>query len=147
MRILNRRARHDYQLFENLEAGIALTGSEVKSVRAGRGDLSSAFVRIKDGEAWLVGANIPRYEAGSKDYDPIRTRKLLLHKNELVSLSTKMAQQNLTLVPISLYTKGRLVKVRVALGKGKKQYEKRDAKRRKDIDREVERALKGRPGG
>ncbi len=113
-------------------------------MRTGRGDLAPSFVRIKDGEAWLVGANIPRYEAGSKDYDPIRTRKLLLHKNELVSLGTKMAQQNLTLVPISLYTKGRLVKARVALGKGKKQYEKRDAKRKKDIERDVEQALKGR---
>ncbi|MDO8503849.1 MAG: SsrA-binding protein SmpB [bacterium] len=144
MRIFNRRARHDYQLFEKFEAGIALTGSEVKSIKGGRGDLSSSFVRIKDGEAWLVGTNIPRYAAGSKDYDPLRTRKLLLHRNELVSLDTKMAQQNLTLVPISLYTKGRLVKVRVALGKGKKQYEKRDAKRKKDIERDVERALKER---
>ena len=144
MRIVNRRARHDYQLFENFEAGIALTGSEVKSVKAGRCDLSSSFVRMKDGEAWLVGANIPRYEAGSKDYDPIRTRKLLLHKGELLSLSTKMAQQNLTLVPTSLYTKGRLIKVRVALGKGKKQYEKRDAKRKKDVERDVAQALKER---
>lgn len=143
MKILNRRARHDYQIGESFEAGIALTGPEVKSIKQGRGDISSSFVRIKDGEAWLVGANIPLYgQASAPGYDPIRTRKVLLHKNEIISLSTKVGQQRLTLVPLSLYTKGRLVKVQLALGRGKKQYEKREAKRRADVQREVERALR-----
>lgn len=145
MRIINRRARHDYQVLDSFEAGIALSGAEVKSVKQGRGDLASSFVRIKDGEAWLVGANIPRYgPAAGQDYDPLRTRKLLLHKKELVSLGAKVRQQRLTLVPLSLYTKGRLIKARIALAKGKKKYEKREAKRRKDIDREIERTLKAR---
>lgn len=144
MRILNRRARHDYYLFESFEAGIALTGAEVKSIKQGRVDLSSAFVRIKDGETWLVGANIPVYGHSSPEgYDPLRTRKILLHKKELVSLSTKTRQERLTLVPLSLYTKGRLVKVQVALARGKRKYEKREAKRRKDAQRETERSFRG----
>ncbi len=144
MRILNRRAKHDYYLFESFEAGVSLTGAEVKSIKQGRADLSSAFVRIRDGETWLVGANIPIYGPSSPEgYDPLRTRKLLLHKRELVSLGTKTRQERLTLVPLSLYTKGRLVKVQVALARGKKKYEKREAKRRKDIERETERSFRG----
>lgn len=144
MQILNRRARHDYQFFESFEAGLALKGSEVKSIKQGRGDLAASFVRMKEGEAWLVGANIPLYgTAPAAGYDPLRDRKLLLHKEQLISLNTKAKQQKLTLVPLSLYTKGNLVKLRVALGRGKKQYEKRDAKRKKDIQRDIERSLKG----
>lgn len=144
MQILNRRARHDYQLFESFEAGIALKGSEVKSIKQGRGDLTASFVRIKNDEAWLIGANIPLYgTAPAAGYDPLLDRKLLLHKEQLVSVNTKSKQQKLTLVPLSLYTKGNLIKVRVALGRGKKQYEKREAKRRRDIQRDVERDLKG----
>lgn len=145
MRIVNRRARHDYQILETFEAGISLTGPEVKSIKQGRGNLSGSFVRVKDGEAWLAGTDIPKYgPAGKQDYDPTRPRKLLLHKKEIVSLSTKVRQQQLTLVPLSLYTKGRLVKAQVALAKGKKKYEKREALKRRDIEREVERALKTR---
>lgn len=124
---------------------MVLSGAEVKSIKQGRGNLSGSFVRIRDGEAWLMGADIPRYRpAGKQDYDPTRPRKLLLHKKEILSLSTKVRQQQLTLVPLSLYTKGRLVKARIALAKGKKKYEKREAKRRKDIEREMQRELKNR---
>lgn len=143
VKISNRRARHDYFLTESVEAGLALTGNEVKSLLQGRADLGSAFVRIRDGEAWLIGANIPPYGA-IQGYDPLRIRKLLLNKAEITSLDTKMRQQNLTLVPVSVYNKGRLIKAKLSLGKGKKQFEKREAKRRKDLDREAEKALKDR---
>lgn len=143
MDVRNRRARRNYQILDTFEAGIVLSGAEVKSIKAGRGDLSGSFVRIRSGEAWLVGAHIPLYQASYPEgYDPLRMRKLLLHKDEVISLDTKTKQQRLTLVPISLYTKGRLVKARVALARGKKKYEKREAKRRKDIERETERELK-----
>lgn len=143
MKLTNKRVYRDYQVLEKFEAGIVLTGPEVKSLKQGRGDLSSSFVRIREGEAWLTGANIPFYQqAGGQEYDPLRSRKLLLHKKELLSLSTKIGQSGLTLVPLSLYTKGRLVKAGIALAKGRKQYEKREVKKRKDIEREVERALR-----
>jgi len=129
MKIFNKRAKFDYFLQEKFEAGIALTGSEVKSLKEG-------------GEAWLYGANIPLYAHTSVEYDPLRPRKLLLHKKEIISIGTKAKQQNLTLVPISVYTKGRLVKVQIALAKGKKQYEKRDARRKKDIELDIKRALR-----
>lgn len=145
MRIFNRRARRDYQIIDTLETGVALSGPEVKSIKQGRGDLTSSFVRIRDGEAWLVGASIPPYgPAGQKDYDLLRTRKLLLHKKEILSLSIKVRQQNLTLVPVSVYTKGPRVKVGIALARGKKKYEKREARRKRDIEREVERELRGK---
>lgn len=145
MKILNRRARRDYQILETFEAGIALGGQEVKSIKDGRGDLSSSFVKIKEGEAWLVGVNIPLYNrARPEGYDPLRERKLLLHKEEIVSLGTKTRRQGLTLIPISLYTRGRLVKARVALSRGKRQFEKREAKRRKDIEREIEREVRSK---
>lgn len=143
MKLTNKRVYRDYQVLEKFEAGIILTGPEVKSLKQGRGDLSSSFVRIREGEAWLTGTNIPSYQqAGGQEYDPLRPRKLLLHKKELLSLSTKIGQSGLTLVPLSLYTKGRLVKAEIALAKGRKQYEKREVKKRKDIEREVERALR-----
>lgn len=143
MKIFNRRARHDYFLMESIEAGLALTGNEAKSLSQGRAELGSSFVRIRDGEAWLVGANIPPH-GSIQGYDPLRQRKLLLKKAEITSLDTKMKQQNLTLVPIMLYNKGRLIKAKLALAKGKRQFEKREAKRRRDLDREAEKALKDR---
>src|SRR3990167_7816841 len=109
MKIFNRRARRDYYISETFEAGAVLFGHEAKSIRQGRGDLSGSFVRIKAGEAWLVGANIPQYGySTASGYDPLRTRKLLLHKREILSLYSKSQAQNLTFVPISLYNKGRL---------------------------------------
>jgi SsrA-binding protein len=145
MQIQNKRARFDYQILEEVEAGLALTGAEVKTLKEGRGDISHAFVRIRDGEAWLIGANIPQYgHSSSQTYDPLRTRKVLLHKEEIISLGTKMSQANLTLVPVKVYNKGRLVKVRLALSKGKKQFEKKETTKRKDIQRQIERDLKDR---
>lgn len=143
MKIYNRRARHDYELFESLEAGLSLTGAEVKQIKQGKMDLASSFVRIKDGEAWLVGTNIPVYGgAAPEGYDPLRTRKVLLHKAQILSLATKSRAQGLTLVPLAVYTKGHLVKLQIALGKGKKRYEKREAKRRRDLNIEAEQALR-----
>lgn len=145
MKITNKRARHDYFLYDTVEAGVSLLGSEAKALRNGRGDITSAFARIKDGEVYIVGANIPLHTtSSSKDYDPLRTRKLLLHKSEIVSLGTKMRQRNLLLIPLSVYTKGPLVKVGLALARGKKQYEKKEAKKRRDIEREVEVETRGK---
>lgn len=145
MKITNKRAYHEYFVHDSFEAGIALTGNEVKSLKEGRADLSGSFVRIKDNEAWLMGANIPLYtQSATHEYDPLRPKKLLLHKKEIVSLGIKSKQLNLTLIPISLYTKGRLIKVQIALAKGKKNYEKRDVKRKKDIEMDIKRALKDR---
>lgn len=143
MKVTNKRAFHDYQIQERFEAGLALIGGEVQSIRQGRANISSAYVRIRDGEAWLIGANIPlSAHSAIKDYDSTRVRKVLLHKDQIVSYGSKIASEKLTLVPISLYTKGRLVKAEIGLGKGKKKYEKRDAKRRKDMDRDAERAIR-----
>jgi SsrA-binding protein len=143
MQIVNRRARHDYFIFESFEAGIALLGTEVKSIKLGRGDISRAFVRIKDGEAYLVGANIPPFQQ-QESYDPLRERKLLLHKKEIISIATKTKQQRLTLIPLALYSKGKLIKVKIAYAKGKKQFEKKEAKKRKDIEREIEREIRAK---
>lgn len=145
MKIINRRARYDYQIFDSFEAGIALKGEEVKSLKQKRGNLASSFVKIKNGEAWLLGANIPQADQpSSRNYDPTRARKLLLHKKEIISIETKSKQQKLTLIPLSLYTKGRLVKAQIAFAKGKKQFEKREAKKRKDIQRQTEKEMFGR---
>lgn len=145
MKITNRRAFHDYQISERFEGGLALIGGEVQAIRQGRANINSAYVRIRDGEAWLIGANIPlSVHSAIKGYDPTRVRKVLLHKDQVISLASKLASERLTLVPISLYTKGRLVKAEIGMGRGKKRYEKRDAKRRKDMDRDAERAIRGK---
>ena len=145
MKIVNKRARSDYQIFDSFEAGLVLTGGEVKSLKDGRGDISNAYVRLRENEAYLVGANIPVYVNSSvKDEDPTRSRKLLLHKNEIVSLGTKTKQQNLTLVPLAVYAKGPRIKLEVGLGKGLKSFEKRDIKRKKDMDRDIEIELRGK---
>lgn len=145
MKIINRRVRHDYQLLEKFETGIALTGAEVKSVKVGKMSLGESFVRIRDGEAWLINAFINPYPfARQADYNPKRTRKLLLHKKEILALEQKMKQKKLTLVPVSCYTKAGKIKVEIALAKGKKKYEKREAKKRKDLEREVEQEIRGK---
>lgn len=125
-----------------MESGISLLGAEAKALREGHGDLSQAHARIMDGEAFLINANIPA--KGITGYNPTRMRKLLLHKNETLSLVTKMKQQKLNLVPLILYTKGRLVKLSLALGKPKRKFEKREAIKEKDIKRELEKELKGK---
>lgn len=143
MKITNRRAFHDYQITDRFEAGLALIGAEVQSIKHGRANINTAYARIRNGEAWLIGANIPLSQFSSiPDYDPARSRKILLHKDQLISLSTKIAQERLTLVPISLYTKGRLIKAELGLGKGKRDFQKKDTQKQRDIDRDIERALR-----
>ncbi len=143
MKITNPRAHYDYEILDTFEAGIALTGPEVKSAKARRMSLKGAFVRIKDNEVFLVNAQIQPYQfARQENYDPTRSRKLLLKKKEIISLATKIKQKKLTLIPISCYTKRGWIKIKVGLGRGKKEYEKREAKKKKDIEREVERELR-----
>lgn len=145
MNIVNRKARFNYQILETFEAGIQLTGAEVKSVKSGRMKLEGSFARIRDGEVFLVNATIAPYPyAAEKNYDPNRTRKLLLHKKEITALTTKMRSANLTLVPTSCYTKRGLIKVQIGLARGKRKYEKKRDKKRKDIERETQRELSAR---
>src|SRR5206468_1175734 len=142
----NRRARHDYHLTDRVEAGLVLTGTEVKSLRDGRADLARAYAEIRhDGEAWLVGAHISVYEQGNlANHDPDRDRKLLLHKKELASLAGKVAQRGLTLVPTKLYFKDGRAKVELALARGKEGRDKRRDIAKREADRDMERALKAR---
>ena len=142
MRITNKKAIFDYQLQDRFEAGINLFGHEVKSIRLGKADLSGSFVRIVGSEAYLVNAKVFSYQPGQVDgYDDRRTRKLLLHKNEIIALKSKTEGANLSLVPVSLYLKHGFVKLEVALGKGKKKYEKRESVKKKDLQRDLERDL------
>lgn len=144
---VNRKARHDYTIGETFEAGLVLRGGEVKSLRAGRANLKDSYARINDGEAFLLNAHISDYKpAHYFNGDPTRTRKLLLHKREIMHLLGKTRQQGLTLVPLRLYFKGGRAKVELALAKGKRMYDKRAAIRERDIKREVERALHRRTG-
>lgn len=144
MKVINRRARYDYQILEKIEAGIALTGPEVKSVKEGKISLEEAFVRIKDGQVYLLNAHIHPYRfAETKNQDPRRTRKLLLQKKEILALEQKTKQKKLTIVPTACYTKGRRIKLEIALAKGKKKYERKEEKKRRDIEREIERELAG----
>lgn len=145
MKIVNRRATHDYTILNRFEAGVRLMGSEVKSLKGGHAKLDGAYVRIIGSEAYLVGAQIfPYMYARPEGYDPKRTRKLLLHKNEIISLKGRLDGANLTLVPLFWYTKGPLVKLEVGLGRGKKEYEKRETKRREDQRRELEVEFRGK---
>lgn len=145
MKIINKKATFEYEILGRFEAGIVLTGAEVKSLRENHAQLDGAFVRIVGSEAYLVNAQIfPFMYARPEGYDPRRTRKLLLHKQELLSLKGKIDGANLTLIPLSWYTKGPLVKLEVALARGKKQFQKREAKRREDQKRELEREFRGK---
>jgi len=139
MKLVNRRARYDYQILHTYEAGIKLTGPEVKSVRGERMSFLGSFVKIIGSEAYLVNALIPLYEyARPTDYDERRTRKLLLHKKELLVLKQKLQTGNFALVPLSVYTKKGLIKLEIGLGKGKKAYEKRETIKKRDLQRAVE---------
>jgi SsrA-binding protein len=141
----NRKAFHNYHIGESFEAGIALLGSEIKSIRDGRVSLGDAYVRPEKGELWLQNAHIARYEASSyMGHDPLRPRKLLLHRKEILNLTGKVAEKGLTLVPIKIYLKGGIAKVEIALAKGKKLYDKREAISRRETDREMARAIKSR---
>lgn len=142
-KITNQKAFYNYEIQERFEAGINLYGFEVKAVRLGHADLSGSFVRIVGSEAYLINAKIFPYQyARPDDYDQKRTRKLLLHKKEIISLKSKSEAGKLTLVPISLYNTHGFIKAEIALGKPKKQFDKREAIKRKDLDREVEENLK-----
>jgi SsrA-binding protein len=140
----NKKAWFDYEILETFEAGIQLQGFEVKSVRLGRMDLSSSYVLIRNHESYLLNAKIHPFQPKNapENYDPQKTRKLLLGKKELKYLEGKLTQRGLTLVPLRVYTKGRFVKLGVALAKGKKGYEKRELLRKKAMEREIERTLK-----
>jgi len=139
----NRKAYHDYYIQDSEEAGIALTGSEIKSIRAGRVNLSDAYIRPEGGELWLLNVHIARYEASSYlSHEPTRPRKLLLHRKQIDNLTSKVAEKGLTLVPLRLYIKGSIAKVEVALAKGKKLYDKRESIARRDAERDIGRAMR-----
>jgi len=141
----NRRARHDYHLLERLEAGLQLTGTEVKSLREGGVQLGQAYAEIRDGEAWLVGASISEYAQGNvQNHRPERDRKLLLHRREIDSLLGKTRERGLTLIPTKIYFKDGKVKVEVALARGKEQRDKRRDIAKRDAERDIERALRRR---
>ena len=141
----NRRARHEYEILETYEAGLALTGTEIKSVRAGRVSLAEGFARIVGGEAWLEGMHIAPYEHGGRyNLDPNRRRKLLLRREELARLAGKTQEKGLTLVPLRVYIKRHRAKVELGLARGKKLYDKRAAIAERSAQREIERALKVR---
>lgn len=141
----NRRARHEYTIEDTVEAGLVLTGTEVKSLRAGRATISDGFGQINDSEAWLHGVHIPEYTQGTwTNHEPRRTRKLLLHRKEIDKLSSSIKERGLTLVPLSLYFKDGKVKIELGLARGKRTYDKRHDLAKRDAAREVERELRRR---
>jgi SsrA-binding protein len=141
----NRKAYHNYSVEDAFEAGIVLSGSEIKSIRAGRVSLGEAYVRLESGELWLVNAHIARYEAAShQSHEPTRRRKLLLHRWEIALLTAKTAEKGFTLVPLKLYIKGRVAKLEIALARGKRLYDKRQVIMRRDAEREMGRAMRRR---
>ncbi len=141
--ITNRRAYHDYSFLEYMEAGVVLTGPEVKSVRGKRANLHEAFVKLLGNEAFLINANIEQYDfTPGKAYDPTRSRKLLLHRRQIEVLREFLQVKGMTAVPLSLGVSHHFVKVNIGIGKGKKQYEKKETLKRRDIERETKRAMK-----
>ncbi|MBQ2887628.1 MAG: SsrA-binding protein SmpB [Firmicutes bacterium] len=143
--IENRKARHEYLFLEKYEAGIELFGTEVKSLRAGKASLVDAFARIENGQVWLYNLHISHYEFGNiNNHDEKRPRRLLLHKGEIARLNAAVREKGLTLVPVRLYFSAALVKVELALARGKKMYDKRDSMAERDSKRQIERAMKER---
>lgn len=143
---VNRKAYHDYHIEDTFEAGLVLTGTEIKSIRQGKVSLRDAYARPEDGELWLVGAHIARYQQGGRyNHEPTRPRKLLLHKDEILRLSSAVERKGLTLVPLRLYLKKGIAKVELALVRGKKLYDKRRAILEREVERELARRMrKGR---
>jgi SsrA-binding protein len=142
---VNRRARRDYSIEETFEAGIALTGSEVKSLRAGKANLKDSYGRVQNDEVWLWNAHISPYDPASQfGHDPTRTRKLLLHRHEIARLHGRIKERGLTLIPLRLYFKNGRAKVELALARGRKQYDKRASIRDRELRREADRAIKRR---
>ena len=141
----NKRARHDYHILETWEAGLVLSGTEVKSLRDGKANIADAYAIVKDGEVFLLNLHIAPYEQGSHfNHDPTRTRKLLLHRKEIRRMIGAVERQGLTLIPLELYFKRGIAKVTLALGKGKKLHDKRDTARERDAEREIARAVRTR---
>lgn len=141
----NRRATHDYEVLDRLECGIVLVGTEVKSLRAGYGNLEDSYARADDGEVWLVGAEIPEYEFGNRlNHKPKRPRKLLLHKREIDRFAGKASEKGLTLVPLRMYFKNGVAKVELAVAKGKQTHDKRESLKKADARRQIDRALAAR---
>ncbi len=139
----NKKARHDYNIFETVEAGIVLTGTEIKSVREGRVTLKDGFAQIKNNEAWLENVHISEYTAGNRfNHDPLRRRKLLLHKKQIVQLGQKTSAKGVTLVPLKVYLKNGFAKVLIGVATGKHEYDKRETIKRRDQEREIQRTLK-----
>lgn len=136
MQIINKKAHFNYQLLDKIEAGISLSGSEAKTLRLRGGNLTNSYAKIVNGEVYLINFNIPI--EGKKDFDATRSRKLLLHRNEIIALTSKTKSQGLILVPVKMYNKHRLYKVELALAKAKKKFEKRAGIKKKDIERELE---------
>jgi SsrA-binding protein len=144
----NRRAYHDYFIDDTYDAGIVLTGTEIKSIRAGKINLGDGFVRVQGGEAWLENVYIAPYEHGGRDNpEPVRRRKLLLHRGEIREMGQRVATKGVTVVPLKLYLKGGRVKLELGLGRGKRQYDKRETIAKRDAEREVERAVNSRIRG
>ncbi len=142
---VNKKARHDYEVLKQVEAGLALLGSEIKSIREGRVNIREAYARPEGGELWLIGAHISQYApAGAAGHEPTRKRKLLLHKSQIRELSRAVLEQGLTLVPLRMYLKDGIAKVEIALAKGKKRYDKRAAMAKRDAEREMARAVRHR---
>lgn len=141
----NRKATHDYQIEDRYEAGVALMGTEIKSIRAGRVNLRDGYVQPRDGELWLVNVHIAPYDpAGGRGHDPLRPRKLLLHRKEIARLIGRVQERGYTIVPLRMYLKGGRAKVEIALARGKRKYDKREAIARRDAEREMEHEWKER---
>lgn len=139
----NKKARHDYNILETVEAGIVLTGTEIKSVREGRVTLKDGFAQIKNDEVWLENVHISEYTAGNRfNHDPLRRRKLLLHKKQIVQLGQKTSAKGVTLVPLKVYLKNGFAKVLIGIATGKHEYDKRETIKRRDQEREIQRTLK-----
>jgi len=144
----NRKAHFDYEILETFEAGLVLSGAEVKSIKNGRMNLAGSYVNFHNGEMFLIGAFIAPYQPKNQpaDYDPNRSRKLLLHKKEIASLTGKIKTKGLTLIPLKVYNKGRKIKLEFAVARGKKQYDKRSVIMKRETARKIERELKGGDG-
>ena len=143
MKTINRKARFEYEIFDTFEAGIELKGHEAKSTFLGRCNIDDAYVKVKEGQAFLINANIPAYESARVfGYDPKRQRRLLLKKAEILAIETKLKQKNLTLIPLSCYNIGRRLKLEIGLARGKKQFEKKASIKKRDMDRDMEREIR-----
>jgi SsrA-binding protein len=141
----NRRARHDYDLIEKVEAGVVLTGTEVKSLRNGKANLEDAYAEIDKGEAWLLGCDIPEYlQANRMNHLPKRPRKLLLHRREIEKLATRTSERGLTMIPLSIYFKKGMAKVEISVAKGRKTFDNREAIKKNEAKRDIDRALRRR---